>query len=314
MISGGGRPSEGSGDGGGGPVVIGSAARDVVETEPRGWRLGGAVTYAGLTLARLGLRPRVLMGVDALAATAGELDLLRRAGADLRLAPLGRGPVFENREAGGVREQRCLEPGDPLALAALPPAWRDAGDWLLGPVADELAAGWADVPGPSARVALGWQGLLRELPRGGPVGRRAPGETPLLRRADLVVVSWLDLDPATRIAELGGLLRDRATLVVTEAEAGGEIWQVDHGRAHAAGRYEALPARAAVDGTGAGDAFLAGLVAARAGHPFAPADRPGADLRLAAAIGSLTVEDLGVDGVPSLHAVEGRLRASLRPG
>jgi len=176
------------------------------------------------------------------------------------------------------------------------------------------------VPGASARVAVGWQGLLRDLPRGGPVERRPPGASPLLGRADLVVVSRLDLHPETRIEDLGAFLRHGSTLVVTDGEAGGEVCRVDGGRARGAVRYEAIAARGLVDGTGAGDTFLAGLVAARMGHPLvsvAPrgaSSLPGADLRLAAAIGSLTVEDLGVRGVPSLAAVEERLRASLRPG
>jgi sugar/nucleoside kinase (ribokinase family) len=299
--------------------VVGSASRDVAAADPRGWRLGGAVTYAGLALARLGLGPRILMGVDPEAAAAEELELLRRAGADLRLVPLARGPVFDNRAVGGLREQHCLEPGDPLAVAALPGAWRGVGDWLLVPVARELGDAWAEVPGASARVAVGWQGLLRGLPRGGPVERRPPGASPLLGRADLVVVSRLDLDPETRIEDLGAFLRRGATLVVTDGEAGGEVWRVDGGRARAAVHYEAIAARDLVDGTGAGDTFLAGLVAARMGHPLAAVEPhgedspPGADLRFAAAIGSLTVEGLGVRGVPRLAAVEERLRASLRP-
>jgi sugar/nucleoside kinase (ribokinase family) len=301
----------------------------VAAGDPRGWRLGGAVTYAGLALARLGLEPRIVMGTVHETAAAEELQLLRRAGADLRLVPLIRGPVFDNREVGGLREQHCLEPGDPLTVAALPAAWRDAGDWLFVPVAGEIEDAWADVPGASARVALGWQGLLRDMARGGPVARRLPGASPLLGRADLVVVSRLDLDPEARVADLGQFLRRGATLVVTDGEAGGEVWRVEGGRARAVVRYEAIAAGELVDGTGAGDTFLAGLVAARMGHPFASvglrgADGPrgaagvdgptGADLRLAAAIGSLTVEGLGVRGVPSLAAVEARLRASLSSG
>ncbi|HEX4898134.1 MAG TPA: PfkB family carbohydrate kinase, partial [Candidatus Limnocylindrales bacterium] len=135
--------------------------------------------------------------------------------------------------------------------------------------------------------------------------------------------------PDSRVADLGAFLRRGATLVVTDGEGGGEVRRVEVGRARAAARYEAIAADDLVDGTGAGDTFLAGLVAARMGHPLASvgprgadgshgtpgADGPTeADLRLAAAIGSLTVEDLGVRGVPSLAAVEARLRASLRPG
>ena len=299
---------------GGSPVVVGSASRDLAASDPRGWRLGGAVAYAGLALARLGLRPRVLMGADPSATTADELELLRDAGAELRPVPLTRGPVFDNREVGGVRAQHCLEPGDPLPVAALPGEWRGAADWLFGPVAGELADEWGSVPAPSARVALGWQGLLRDLPRGGPAARRPPGRSRLLDRADLVVVSRLDLEPGTDVGMLGALLRPGTTLVVTDGEAGGEVWLADGSRARLVRRYRAIPAPTLVDATGAGDAFMAGLVAARLGHPRAPADRPEADLRLAAAMGSLTVEGNGVLGVPTMAAVAERLRASVRPG
>jgi sugar/nucleoside kinase (ribokinase family) len=298
----------------GGPVVVGSASRDLAASDPRGWRLGGAVTYAGLALARLGLRPRVLLGADEPALAAAELDLIRDAGAELRLVPLDRGPVFDNREVGGARAQHCLEPGDQLAVTALPGEWRRAADWLFGPVAGELPDEWGSVPAASARVALGWQGLLRDLPRGGPVVRRPPGRSPLLARADLVVVSRLDLAPATPVETLGLLLRPGATLVVTEGEAGGEVWRADGSRARLVRRYRAIPAPTLIDQTGAGDAFLAGLVAARMGHPLAPADRPDADLRLAAAVGSLTVGALGVLGVPTMAAIAERLHASVRPG
>jgi sugar/nucleoside kinase (ribokinase family) len=295
-------------------LVVGAASRDVASSDPRGWRLGGAVTYVGLALARLGMRPRVLLGADPVATSAGELDLLREAGADLRVVPLVRSPVFDNRDGSGVREQRCLEPGDPLPVSALPEAWRAATDWVLGPVAGELPDEWGSVPDEAAHVALGWQGLLRYLPRDGLVARRAPWPSPLLARADLAVVSRLDLDPGTRIAELGGLLRPGATLVVTDAEAGGEVWRGEGGRARLARRYAAMATSSLVDGTGAGDAFLAGMVAARLGHPLAAPDWPDADLRLAAAMGSLTVEAVGVLGVPTAAAIEERLGASLRPG
>ncbi len=36
-------------------VVVGSACRDLVEDDPRGWRLGGGASYSALAFARLGL-------------------------------------------------------------------------------------------------------------------------------------------------------------------------------------------------------------------------------------------------------------------
>src|SRR5439155_22807898 len=45
-------------------VVVGAAARDIAPDDPRGWRLGGGVSYSALTTARLGLRTAALVGVD----------------------------------------------------------------------------------------------------------------------------------------------------------------------------------------------------------------------------------------------------------
>jgi hypothetical protein len=309
MGSGGAHPTDA-----GGPIVVGSASRDLTTADPRGWRLGGAVTYAGLALAHLGLRPRVLIGADAAGGAAEELELLRQAGADLVVVPLERSPVFDNREVHGVRAQQCEEPGDPLPVGALPPGWRSATQWVFGPVAAELPDAWAAVPPDDAYVAIGWQGLLRELSRGGPVGRRAPRPSPLVARADLVVVSRLDLDPATDVPALGPLLRPGAELVVTDGDLGGTVWQIRDGLAAIARRYPAIPSERSIDPTGAGDAFLAGLVAARRGHPLAASGRRGTDLRLAAAMGSLTVEGVGLHGVPNTAAVGRRLASSLRRG
>src|SRR4051794_36337976 len=79
-------------------VVVGAAARDEAPNDPRGWRLGGGVSYSALTTARLGIPTAAIVGVDAQAARAGELDLLRLAGVDVRLVPLEHGPVFVNIE------------------------------------------------------------------------------------------------------------------------------------------------------------------------------------------------------------------------
>ena len=294
-----------------GPVVVGSASRDLTPGDARGWRLGGAVTYAGLALARLGFAPRVLVGIDAVGASADELDLLRAAGAEVVIVPLDASPVFENIETGGGRTQRCVEPGSPIRTEALPASWRSAGQWLLGPVADELPGAWAHVPAADAHLALGWQGLLRELPRGGTVRRRPPGPSPILARADTVVVSRLDLAPETDVPSLGSLLRSGATLVVTDGDAGGTEWRVRTGQASIVRRYPAIPSEALVDPTGAGDTFLAGLVAARLGFPGAAERGSGAHLRLAAALGSLTVEGLGVQAIPTADALGKRLVASL---
>ena len=103
-----------------GVVVVGAASRDRVTDDPRGWRLGGAVSYGALAIARLGLRVAALVGADAEAAEAEELETLREAGVDVRVAALASGPVFENIEGPGGRRQVAYEAADPVAGRGAP--------------------------------------------------------------------------------------------------------------------------------------------------------------------------------------------------
>src|SRR5688572_32327134 len=116
-------------------VVVGAAARDVDALDPRGWRLGGGVSYSTLLAARLGVRVGSLIGLDEEAQGAHELDLMREAGAELEIVPLERGPLFENIEGPRGRRQICRGLSDLLPPAALPPRWRGARAFLLAPVA-----------------------------------------------------------------------------------------------------------------------------------------------------------------------------------
>jgi sugar/nucleoside kinase (ribokinase family) len=290
-------------------VVVGSASRDLDPSDPRGWRLGGGATYGALVLARLGLRVGAVLGVDAPAAGAHELDLLRDAGAELRLVRLPAGPTFELTHTTAGRSLRCENPGGPLPVAALPPAWRAAPAWYLAPVADELPDGWAAIP-PGAVVAVGWQGMLRTLEPGEPVRPRPAGPRALLRRADLVSVSTEDLDPAVDLRGLLRLLRTGALCTLTRGARGGIAFAVRPGSPRMR-RFPALPSGGDVDTTGAGDAFLAALLAARVapalggGQPHLPAA-----LRFAAAVAAVHVGGLGLAGTPTLHQVRDALRRS----
>ena len=264
----------------------------------------------GLTLARLGLRPRVLLGVDALASGADEILWLREAGADLCLVPLDEGPVFTNHDTSAGRVQTCRSAGVPLTTGVIPRDWLGATAWCLAPVADEIDDSWSDVPSRDALVAIGWQGFLRTLVRGATVVRRAPRPSPLLKRAGLVVLSREDVGPDLSDDALLHLLRPPVTLAITAGSRGGLTVSVNDNDRRKVRRYPALEAHATVDPTGAGDAFLAGLLAARLGHPLAGSGRRGSAVRLAAALGSLVVEGPGLQGVPTLAMVAARLLRS----
>ena len=282
-------------------LVAGAASRDVVADDPRGWRLGGPVTYGGLTLARLGLRVRAAIGVDAQAADAIELDHLRAAGAEVHLVPLRSGPVFENLESPAGRRQRCLAASAPVPIDGLPSHWGDdLAALFLAPVAGELDPAWATLRAPL--VALGWQGLLRALSAGSDVVRVPPMRGPRLEAAALVGASLDDFDAGTTARTLATFLGPSATLVLTEGEAGGRVLRNRaDGRPDRARRYPAIPSDGTADPTGAGDVFLAALLAARLQRS------PGIATRFAAAAASLAVEGPGLAGVPDLAAVRARM-------
>lgn len=297
-------------------VVVGAAARDLAGDDPRGWRLGGGVAYSALTVARLGVRTGALIGVDAEAATASELDLLRDAGVEVVLAPIARGPVFENIERPEGRLQFSGGPSDPVPTAALPAAWATARGWILAPVAAELRDDWADAPPADALVAVGWQGLLRVLEPDVAVRHVRPFETRILRRADLVGVSRDDVDRRVELGELCALLRPGATLAVTHGEGGGLVMEATEAGPIDLRHYPAITAPAPVDPTGAGDVFLAALTAARR-RPGLVGGRPGLaedlDLRLAAAASSCVLEGPGLLGVADRVMVRRRAAAAPRP-
>jgi sugar/nucleoside kinase (ribokinase family) len=284
-------------------IVVGAASRDVTPNDPRGWRLGGAVAYASLAAARLGLRVGCLIGVDGPAAGATELGLLQAAGVLVHRVPLEHGPVFENIERDGHRRQHWLCASDPVPVAALPAEWRGTRGWLLGPVAGEVGGEWAAVAAAreDACVGVGWQGLLREFAADGWVKRVDPARSPLLEAAGLACASVDDLAPGVGLGELRGFA-PRATVVLTAGDRGGLVI-----RDSRLVRYPAIPAPQVVDPTGAGDVFLAALMAAWLLHGDVATSQA---LRFAAAAGSCAVEGAGVAGVPTGEQVIARVGAT----
>jgi sugar/nucleoside kinase (ribokinase family) len=175
-------------------------------------------------------------------------------------------------------------------------------------VADEVPDDWSALPDDDAIVAVGWQGMLRTLVAGAAVTRRAPADRVLLRRADLVGVSHHDVEPTTSLDALASHLHAGARLLVTQGHHGGLLVTVGADRPAPTLRYLPTRTERETDATGAGDTFLGALVAAtiRPSIMGLMRRRLGADLRFAAAAGSLAVEGVGLAGVPDLMAVRGR--------
>ena len=287
-------------------VVVGSATRDLNDDDPRGWLLGGGVTFGALALARLGLRTGVVLGLDAEAASARELDLIRGAGAEVIVVPLERGPIFTNVETLAGRIQTCGSLSDPVPIEALPAAWQKAPAWVFAPIASELPDEWVDVPPSASCVAFGWQGILRELEPGERVRPRPPGPSPFLERADILGASRHDIPSDLPLRDIGAWVGDECDVLLTAGLVGGILMRFRAGRITAARIYPSVPSRGEVDPTGAGDTMLAGLVAARLVAGEAAQER-GRDIRMGASASSLLVEGPGMNSVPTFAQLLARI-------
>ena len=287
-------------------VVVGSATRDLSDEDPRGWMLGGGVTFGALALARLGLRTGVVLGVDAQAATARELDLIRDAGVEIIEVPLANGPIFTNVETLAGRIQTCGSLSDPVPAEALPEDWENAPAFVFAPIASEIPDDWVDVPVPSACVAFAWQGILRNLAPGERVTPKAPGPSPFLERADILAFSRHDVPSDLSLRDVGAWVGEECDVLLTAGLIGGVMLHIRGGRIVRARAYPSVPSIEEIDPTGAGDTMLAGLVAARlvAGDE---SEKLGRDIYMGAAASSLLVEGPGMNSVPTFGQLFARI-------
>ena len=271
-------------------VVVGAASRDITVDDPRGWRLGGGASYSALALARLGIRTRALIGVDALAATADELasssgrasssspcrwrvgpcssTWRRPTGASRsRARCLTRSRSRRSRAAGSGPTAGCSRRWPrscPTRGSTIPPttgrSWVSAGrgcSGCSGPAARSSGSSPARRRSSNAPTSSGW-------------GRTTSNAA---RRSRSSPRSWAR---ATR--SCSPTARRGGTVIVTAPD----------GLSRTRDRWAAIPIRALVDPAGAGDTFLAGVFAARL-VPSLSAARVGddPDLRFGAACASL---------------------------
>jgi sugar/nucleoside kinase (ribokinase family) len=241
-------------------VVVGAATRDIAADDPRGWKMGGGVTYSAIAAANVGVHVRALIGVDEDAATAAELDTLRTAGVDVRLVQLPSGPIFDNRRTPTGRQQFAVAASDQLSVASLPEGWHTPHSALLAPVAGEMGHDWSTAFALETFVTLAAQGMLRRLHPGQEVVRLAFQHGPVVHRADAIALSREDV--AAGAPPIRVWTRPGQHVLVTHGKRG-SVELVRTATGLTGSFMPPLPLRKAIDPTGAGDTFIAAWLAAR---------------------------------------------------
>lgn len=286
-------------------LAIGNLTRD---TTPQGFRLGGTVSFAAITVQRLGWKPGILTraSLDGLepGGRPGDGGTLRTtglpgtplAGIPVHLMPSQVTTTFTNIYTERGRTQIIKAVADPITPDGLPSEWNQTPVVMLGSIAREIPPSWADMF-PVSLVGIAPQGHMRRWDAAGHVfPDRWENAGPLLRRADAVILSREDVggDDAY-IAELAAQTR---LLIVTDGYHGAAVYQ--NGEAT---RIAARPTHE-VDPTGAGDVFAASFLLrlAETGDSLMAA-------RFANVVASMSVEAPGMDAIPTRDIVEKWLAA-----
>jgi fructokinase len=201
-------------------------------------------------------------------------------------------------------------------LLAAPPGWLLVGTIPLASGASAaalaLACGRAAAQGWPLVVDVNWRPTFWDPsaePAGAPTEAQIAGMQPLLRQAALLKCAreeaeWLfgSADPAA----VAAALPQGPAVVVTDGAAPLRWW------ANGSGGSLTPPVVPLVDSTGAGDAFLAGLLHRLCAEPqllAAPGEGLGAAMRFASACGALVCGGAGaIDPQPTAAAVEEALR------
>ncbi len=281
-------------------LTIGHVTRDLHPDGP--FSPGGTVTFAALTAYRLGMATGIITRADAEMSAA--LPALLPS-TSLHVLPSQQTTTFANQYRDGFRTQYLYARADHFQASDVPGPWRDAPVVLLGPLVQEMQPEFVALfpRRPGAIIAATPQGWLRRWDSDGRVWPtpwlEADRVLPLL---DVLILSHEDLLPFAdgNRAEADEILTQWSRyvpfLVATDGRHGATLFRD--------GSTQRFPAYSAneVDPTGAGDVFAAAFLTFlyQYGDPERAVD-------FANCVASFSIEQNGIQGIPTLEMVETRL-------
>jgi sugar/nucleoside kinase (ribokinase family) len=284
-------------------LTIGHVTRDILPDQT--FSLGGTVTFAALTAYRLGLVTAITTCADTELQT--ELPT-RLPEIGLAIRTSFETTAFVNIYHEGFRTQYLRARADQLLLEDVPEAWLKAPIVLFGPLDQELLPSLVKLfpRYPGSIFAATPQGWLRQWNDDGRVSPTPwTSAREILPLLDVLILSHEDLLPFANgnRTEADTLLSQWSMqvplLVATDGKYGATLFQ--HGV------VERFPAYAAheVDPTGAGDVFAAAFLVHyhRHGDPRMAVD-------FANCVSSLSIEQLGIAGIPTMEMVRERKEKS----
>jgi sugar/nucleoside kinase (ribokinase family) len=244
-------------------LVVGSVTIDrIVENRKTAERLGGVVTYGGITFQRLGVGTAVVTNIAA--ADRDMLEILAGEGIAVHAGRSPRTTRFVNETRGDFREQRMPEAAGPVSADQVRPFVEQVRHIHAGPLhPDDIEPQALALMGESKKlVSLDVQGYLRRAEGGRIVPGISAGLEGALRVAHIIKADEGELTLILdhfRESLPGFLQRFRIDEgVVTRGSRGASVWT----RAGEGYHFAAETVRRPVSTVGAGDVFFAAYLAA----------------------------------------------------
>ena len=263
-------------------LTIGHMTADLTDS---GIRLGGTVTFSGLTARALGLHPGII--------TSHTPDLDRTALSDIwvKNKAAKENTTFKNISDGSHRKQFLYHQANPITMADIPDFSPPPAILHLGPVANEVDPNILSLF-PGSMKCLTPQGWFRHTNSDNEVKLRAweDAET-YLAQADAAVISQEDVqyDEKT-IANMASVV---PVFVVTENYKGARVYW------HNDARYFKAPEVKYQEDTGAGDIFATAFF-----YRYMKTKDPWEAGRFAVLLASWSVTRSGLDSIPTPHEIK----------
>ena len=221
-------------------LVIGHITQDLTETGPR---IGGTVTYSGLTAKRMGKKVGIVTSV------AQSTIITPLEGIEIYSIPSENSSTFENIHTPNGRIQYIYHSAEKISLTDIPGSWLNSSIIHIGPIFNEIDLSILDFL-PDDRFFMTPQGMLRQSDNNGRVHPKAwELSHELTRKATAIVISNEDVQNDEELIE--ELANHSKILVITENQGGARVYW------HGDLRHFSSPEVPYVEDTGAGDIFAA---------------------------------------------------------
>lgn len=266
-------------------LVVGHVTQDLTEHGPR---IGGTVTYSGLTAKNIGKKVGIITSI----ARSTNNSLLE--GIQIYSKTSEFSSTFENIHTPNGRIQYIYHTAEQISLSDIPGLWLNSPIIHIGPIFNEIDMSILEFL-PDDHFFMTPQGFLRQADKNGRIHPKAwEMSHEITRKATAIVISNEDIQYDEELID--ELASQSKVLVVTENQGGARVYW------HGDLRHFSSPEVPFVEDTGAGDIFAAAFFCR-----YADIHDPWEAAKFAIKLSAASVSRKYLESIPSKLEIEAAL-------